>query len=434
MNTTEEGHGIRLARSLKSAVIASFILMSAMATMASQVVLYDSQGFEPPLFSAGDLTGQDPTAEAGPWVHDGPGGSATVQTTVAFTGSQAVQIDRAAEAENRWAVITLAPTNSNGTVLVEWDMRVDAQTAVTNSFGPLMGIEAYNTNGTFALLGALYVDATTSDLITLDLDSLTTETGHQTTLGAWRHYAMQLDFTNNTYTVRQDNLDVDSRPFVDLGIAKTTSFTDASIAAIQGAAGFTAASLEATAYIDNYMVTEIYASFTADVNNDGMVDNLDITPFIDALTVGGRGEDPEAEAAFVNLVPGGCFVCADSNLDGFIDNLDITFFINDVSGIDADSLTIAEGGPTTLPAGHSANVLANGTDVAIPSPGGFRIDRLKATIDVDPPVTIEIPEPASLATLGLVSLGFIRRSVSARCRRPGCENRRNSKDGPPPEN
>ena len=186
-------------------------------------IVYDSQGFEPPTFSTDDLTEQDPDAQAGPWVRDGAGGSATVQTTVVLGGNQAVQVDRVAEADDRWAVVTLAPTTPSDTVVVEWDMRVDAQTAVAGTYGPFMGVEAYDTNATFALLGALYVDATTGDLITLDSNSFATETGYQATLGTWHHYEIQLDFTSETYTVLQDDIQVDSRPFVDLGEETITS-------------------------------------------------------------------------------------------------------------------------------------------------------------------------------------------------------------------
>ena len=225
-------------------------------------VLYHSQGFESPVFSVGDLTGQDPIAQAGPWIHDGTSGSATVQTTVVHSGTQAIQIDRVAGVEDRWAVVTIAPTLPNDTVLVEWDMRVDAQTVFAGNLGPFMGIEAYDTNRTFALLGAVYVNATTGDLITLDSGSIATETGHQARLGSWHHYAMHLDFANNTYTVLQDNVRVDSRPFVDLGIATITSFTDASIAAIRGAASPMADRVEGTAYIDNYVITEFHGDLT----------------------------------------------------------------------------------------------------------------------------------------------------------------------------
>ena len=60
---------------------------------------------------------------------------------------------------------------------------------------------------------------------------------------------------------------------------------------------------------------------TGDVNNDGQVNNLDITPFIAALSVNGDAD------AFLELVAGGSFAAADTNTDTFVNNLDITSFI-----------------------------------------------------------------------------------------------------------
>ena len=56
-----------------------------------------------------------------------------------------------------------------------------------------------------------------------------------------------------------------------------------------------------------------------DVNGDGNIDNLDITPFIYALVNG--------EALFDAHYPTGEFWAADCKTDGYIDNLDITPFI-----------------------------------------------------------------------------------------------------------
>ena len=58
-----------------------------------------------------------------------------------------------------------------------------------------------------------------------------------------------------------------------------------------------------------------------DVDNDGLVNNLDITPFIVALSVVGD------EAAFAAQVPGGNFAAADIDGSGDVNNLDITPFI-----------------------------------------------------------------------------------------------------------
>ena len=58
-----------------------------------------------------------------------------------------------------------------------------------------------------------------------------------------------------------------------------------------------------------------------DVNNDGSVDNLDITPFIAALAA-------EDETAFLAAFPEGNYAAADIDTSGGPDNLDITPFID----------------------------------------------------------------------------------------------------------
>jgi hypothetical protein len=61
-----------------------------------------------------------------------------------------------------------------------------------------------------------------------------------------------------------------------------------------------------------------------DVNGDGNVDNLDITPFIQALLL--------SEAEFDANYPDGEYWAADVNADGNVDNIDITPFIHLLTG------------------------------------------------------------------------------------------------------
>ena len=71
-------------------------------------------------------------------------------------------------------------------------------------------------------------------------------------------------------------------------------------------------------------ITILLAVPPGDLNGDGNVDNLDITPFIYALTNG--------EAAFEAQYPDGAYWAADCHGDGNVDNLDITPFIDLLSG------------------------------------------------------------------------------------------------------
>jgi len=70
-----------------------------------------------------------------------------------------------------------------------------------------------------------------------------------------------------------------------------------------------------------------------DLNCDGATNNLDITPFIHALTVGGDVNDPAKQMALLAWVPGGCFAAADLDLDGSVTNTDITPFVEVLSGV-----------------------------------------------------------------------------------------------------
>ena len=68
-----------------------------------------------------------------------------------------------------------------------------------------------------------------------------------------------------------------------------------------------------------------------DVNNDGSVDNLDITPFIAALSA-------EDEAAFLAQFPNGNYAAADIDMSDRPDNLDITPFIGLLTAADTTAV------------------------------------------------------------------------------------------------
>src|SRR5687767_7011885 len=72
----------------------------ALANVAAAETLYDSRGFEAPAFTLGQLEGQDPVS--GPWFSDSVTSTGVVQNTVARSGSQSVQIDRAPGDDSRW--------------------------------------------------------------------------------------------------------------------------------------------------------------------------------------------------------------------------------------------------------------------------------------------------------------------------------------------
>ena len=78
---------------------------------------------------------------------------------------------------------------------------------------------------------------------------------------------------------------------------------------------------------------------TGDVNNDGNVDNLDITPFIAALAA-------EDEAGFLAAFPDGNYTAADIDMSGGPDNLDITPFIGLLTAAGSNATAVPE--PSSL--------------------------------------------------------------------------------------
>ena len=83
------------------------------------------------------------------------------------------------------------------------------------------------------------------------------------------------------------------------------------------------------------------AVMPGDVNNDAAVNNLDITPFIDALRFGGKVNDATKVAKFLAVRPTAKYANADANKDGSVNNLDITPFIDRLRGIPSASASHA---------------------------------------------------------------------------------------------
>jgi hypothetical protein len=224
----------------------------------AQVPVYDSGGFEGPRFTPGTLTGQD--AVLGPWQQSLPTGgtsSATVQTTTVLGGTQAVQVNRAANSEGFWFVpkLSTAPQQVN----VSWDMRV-THSVGPQQFGPFFGVDSYGSSGTSNRLGMLGVDATTGEILFLDgLNGLqvTTLGSPTVTFDAWHNFRMQLDYNGTgggTYSVFVDNvLRQAGTPFFNN--VGTFNFTDAPIAALAAAGAPADQAATGTAFFDNYTIT-----------------------------------------------------------------------------------------------------------------------------------------------------------------------------------
>ena len=220
---------------------------------AAALTLFDSGGFEAPRYSPGPLESQDPQ---GPWLKDTARvGVASVQTGTVRSGNQAVRLTRpaAANGDTRYGVVKrFTPSGDLDVVRVSWDMNIprNEQTGVT--YGPFLGVEAYDTVGvTPLLIGSLGVDASTGDVLYQDgTTSALTETGTIVALGQWNQFTLEVDYATDTYTVFVNGEARASTTFVADAAA---GFSDAPIAALAASAD-TVATATGTAFIDNYRI------------------------------------------------------------------------------------------------------------------------------------------------------------------------------------
>jgi hypothetical protein len=243
----------------------------------------DSLGFEN--YAPGALQGQFAWQQLGP-----AAGSAAIQSAVVKSGSQAVRVDRAPGADNRWGVPLGSSLPSGDFIFVTWDMRVTATGEETGALGPFLGVEAYDDKGAFGLLGSLGVDATTLDILyQREDDGILIETGVQALPDVWYNYAALFDFVRHEYTVFVGGQALATTGFVDRGNnhSRLDQFTDADISALAAQADSPSQLLGGTAYFDNFRILDGPPPnyFPADANLDGVVDGLDLAPWSNNLGV-----------------------------------------------------------------------------------------------------------------------------------------------------
>jgi hypothetical protein len=304
---------------------------AAPAARAAGTVL-DSGGFED--YVLGNLAGQHDWIGIG-----GPGGRAVVQADVAHSGFNSLQVDRAGDVDNRWAVPLSASLPTNRFVMVEWDMRVMG-TGVDNVFGPYFGVECYDDVG---LLGSFGVDASTSDVLyQIEDTGFLTETGRLVDFGEWNHFRAVFDFNLNQYYGYLNGTHYFTTGFVDRGASHTNldQFTDADIAAIGGADDPMSQALIGTAFFDNFRVVDGVAG---DFDASGDVAAADLTLW---------------QAAFGNTAAGD----ADGDLDTDGDD-----FLTWQRNVGADlTPTAAAGAPAPEPG--AASMIAAALAAAIARP------------------------------------------------------------------
>jgi hypothetical protein len=245
-----------------ASMLAAAVSIAALAAPAPAATVLDTEGFESPLFSTtfdgtGHLEGQPASVPAEIWQKSGAGTSvATVQNSVALTGSQAVQLDRGPNSNDRWGVpLSGLPTSSTSRIVISWNMRVEDAGGPAGSFGPYFGVEAYDASGGIMLLGSFGVDATTGEVLYQATGTgFLTAPGPTVPFGVWNAFKIELDYATQTYSVYLNNAPVVTGiGFVDGAL---TAFTDADIMGLSAAGDATSMGLTGTAYYDNFLITE----------------------------------------------------------------------------------------------------------------------------------------------------------------------------------
>src|SRR5262245_39981231 len=105
----------------RRSALVSLLALAVYALPSSASVIFDSQGFEAPAYTLGNLEGQNGWQQS-----SDPGTStAVVESPIANGGTQAVQLDRAADSNIRWGVTTTGfPTTPTDTIRIDFDMLV----------------------------------------------------------------------------------------------------------------------------------------------------------------------------------------------------------------------------------------------------------------------------------------------------------------------
>ena len=289
----------------------------------------DSKGFESP-FTLSNLHGQQG------WVGtEGPGSgiTATVQNTIASSGSQALTVQRAAvnDGFGYWAKpVSGFPTQRF--VTIDWDMRVEGPVGTLPQLGPFFGVAANDSNQSEPIcfgpspvcaLGSLGVDATSSEVLYQNTNGeivpVPTLMPTFVEFGQWNHFRLLLDFQTDTYRGYVNGLQVVSTDFIDKEFG-LNDFSDADIMSTPVQPEY--AGLAGSATFDNFIVLD---GLTGDYDGDGDVDAFDYTTW---------------RQTFGNAVaPAGS--SADGNRNGVIDAADYTVW-RDNLGLHLTSFTAGD--------------------------------------------------------------------------------------------
>lgn len=215
------------------------IVAAACSPTLAAGIVFDSEGFEPPTYSLGDLEGQSE------WLAQvGNTGTAVVQDTTVKSGTQAVKVDRTGT-DDRYGVPTGFVYPPQRFICISWDMLVNQ--TISTDFGPFFGVEAFNFDE-LARVASYGVDATTGDVLYEDSVLGLQETGSSVMFDEWNNFQVNLDFLKRSYSVELNGSTLGSWDFA----SNTGGLTDVDISAL--AASATGQDLTGTAYFDNFLV------------------------------------------------------------------------------------------------------------------------------------------------------------------------------------
>ncbi len=226
-------------------ILAASLLTLTLSSRAA--VLFDSSGFEGPAYGLGNLAGQNGFDFAG------SGTAATVQNSVARTGSQAVQLGGGTTTWD-WPLLEYTPL-AGEIVRVSFDVRRSAFTA-NNNFGYFIDVYSTSAEGGnrvartgLVRTGTAAAPGSVQGLVTLGGASPGSYlVGSPLLTDTWYNFVMDMDFASDTFSVKIDGISVGSAlPFVtpSLGIGDA----DIQISAVTGATDL--------GFIDNYKVETV---------------------------------------------------------------------------------------------------------------------------------------------------------------------------------
>src|SRR5690606_20856694 len=125
---------------------------------------------------------------------------AVIVDTESASGTQSLEVTRMPNSDRRWAKpVTGLPTGQH--IVISWDQKVQL-TGDNSVYGPLLGVEAYDSTGLLALIGSVFVDGSTGDVIYQEANTgFVAASGLEVVDNKWTHFEMILDFDLEKYTV-----------------------------------------------------------------------------------------------------------------------------------------------------------------------------------------------------------------------------------------